>query len=59
MTPELILGDMNQDGSVNFSDILAFIRILSFGSFLVEADLNEDGVVSFKETSLFIVFIGG
>ena len=48
------LGDCNQDGVVDFSDIPAFIEVLSSGSFLYEADCNEDGVVDFADIPAFI-----
>ena len=40
-----ILGDVNQDGVVDFSDIPAFISILFSGSFLAEADIDLNGTV--------------
>ena len=49
-----ILGDCNQDGVVDFSDIPAFIEVLSSGSFLYEADCNHDGVVTFADIPAFI-----
>lgn len=58
----ILLGDVNQDGVVNFQDVGAFITILlrsvfSFlfsGSFLPEADCNQDGVVNFDDIPAFI-----
>ena len=56
----LILGDANQDGVVNFSDIPAFIAVLQTGAFLAEADVNQDGVVNFSDIPAFIeVLMGG
>lgn len=49
-----LLGDMNQDGVIDFSDIPSFISILQNGSFLDEADINRDGVVDFGDISFFI-----
>jgi len=52
--PPFLLGDSNQDGVVDFSDIPAFISILQSGDFLDEADINGDGVVDFADISFFI-----
>ena len=52
--PEFILGDVNQDGVVDFLDINPFIGILSTASFLEEADCNQDGVVDFLDINPFI-----
>lgn len=49
-----LLGDVNQDGVVNFLDIPSFIAILQAGTFLAEADCNEDGVVNFLDIPVFI-----
>lgn len=52
-----LLGDVNQDGSVNFLDISAFIAVLSGGGFQAEADTNEDGSVNFLDISAFIALL--
>ncbi len=52
--PEIVLGDSNQDGVVDFSDIILFIDLLTTGAFLEEADLNEDGAVDFADIGPFI-----
>ena len=49
-----LLGDVNQDGVIDFSDIPSFITILQDGTFLDEADVNRDGVVDFADISFFI-----
>ena len=54
-----ILGDVNQDGEVDFLDISPFIAILSAGSFLEEADVNQDDVVDFLDISPFIEILAG
>ena len=54
------LGDVNQDGLVNFLDISPFISVLSMaGEFQFEADTNQDGVVSFLDISPFIMLLAG
>ena len=49
-----VLGDANQDGVVDFSDISVFISILSVSGFLPEADINGDQEVDFSDISPFI-----
>ena len=59
-TPELVeilLGDINQNGVVDFLDISPFISLLSTGQFQAEADVNEDGNVDFLDISPFIAIL--
>ena len=51
---DIFLGDVNQDGFVNFSDIPSFIEVLMAGSFQAEADCNQDGAVNFSDIPRFI-----
>ena len=52
---DILLGDANLDGFVNFLDISPFISILSGGTgFLAEADINQDGTVNFLDIAPFI-----
>lgn len=53
----VLLGDVNQDESVNFLDISPFILILSNGGYLEEADTNQDSEVNFLDISPFIVLL--
>lgn len=50
----IILGDVNMDGIVNFSDIAPFIGVLAGGGDQAEADVNEDGMVNFSDIAVFI-----
>jgi len=50
----LLLGDVNQDGVVDFLDISPFIVLLSTGGFLAEADIDQNGTVDFLDISPFI-----
>ena len=50
----VLLGDVNMDGVVDFSDIPAFIAALQSGEFKAEADCNQDGVVNFADIPAFI-----
>ena len=51
---ETVLGDTDQNGVVDFSDIAAFIEILMDGTFLDQADINQDGEVNFADIPAFI-----
>ena len=50
----VLLGDVSQDGAVNFLDISPFISLLTSNTFLDEADINRDGNVDFLDISPFI-----
>ena len=54
-----LLGDVNLDDNVNFSDISPFIAVLSSGGFQVEADVNGSGMVDFADISPFIAILSG
>jgi hypothetical protein len=50
----LLLGDVDQNGVVNFLDIAPFVEVLSSNSFQLEADVNQDATVNFLDISPFI-----
>ena len=52
--PNIILGDVDQNGIVDFADIPAFIAALQTGTFLPQADANQDGEVTFADIPAFI-----
>ena len=52
--PEVLLGDANCDGMVNFDDIAPFIVLLATDGFKAEADIDMSGEVDFDDISLFI-----
>ena len=56
---EVLTGDVNLDGGINFLDITPFISILSGGGFQAEADCNSDGVVDFLDIQPFIDILAG
>ena len=59
-TPEpSSLGDVNQNGVVDFLDIAPFIGLLASNTFLLEADCNEDGVIDFLDIAFFIQILAG
>ena len=49
-----LLGDVNEDGTVNLLDVEPFIGRLSSGEFQAEADVNEDGTVNLLDVEPFI-----
>ena len=49
-----ILGDVNLDDVIDFSDIPAFISVLQSGGFRVEADVDQNGEVNFADIPAFI-----
>ena len=52
-----ILGDVNLDRSLDFTDIPAFISVLMNGDFQHEADIDQSGVVDFSDIPLFITLL--
>ena len=57
ITVPFVLGDVNQDGVVNFLDINPFIEFLGFNTFLLQADCNQDGAVNFLDIAFFIAIL--
>lgn len=55
----VLLGDVNQDLSVDFLDISPFISALSNGVFQSEADIDENEVVDFLDIAPFILILSG
>ncbi len=56
---EFGLGDVNQDGFVNFQDINPLIGLLTADIYLEQADCNEDGFVNFLDIAPFITILTG
>lgn len=52
-----VLGDVNLDGAIDFSDIPAFIAVLSGGGFQAEADCDLSGTVDFSDIPAFIAIL--
>ncbi len=50
----VLVGDVDESGAVDFSDIPAFIGVLQSGVFQEEADCNLDDVVDFSDIPAFI-----
>ena len=57
--PSCLLGDVNRDGVVNFSDIGPFISLLALREFSCEADADINGVVDFGDIGPFIAILAG
>jgi len=51
---DVLRGDVNLDGVVDFFDISPFIASLTSDTFQAEADVNGDGIVDFLDISPFI-----
>lgn len=55
----VLLGDINQDGSVNLLDVDPFISLLGSGTYQKEGDMNGDGVVNLLDVDGFISALAG
>jgi len=53
-SPDVLLGDVDTNGTVDFLDIVPFIGLLSDGGFLPEADCDQSGMVDFLDIVPFI-----
>ena len=56
---QFLLGDVNQDGVVDFFDIAPFIEVLSTQTFQAHADIDGSGIVDFFDISPFIELLSG
>ena len=56
---DVVLGDVDGDGDVDFEDIPAFVGLLTGGGFQAEADIDGDGDVDFEDIPLFIQLLTG
>ena len=54
-----LVGDVNRDGVVGFSDIGPFVDTLLSGEFQCEADINLDGFLNFSDIRPFVDLILG
>lgn len=55
----ILLGDVNQDETVDLLDIAPFIQSLTSGTFIEQADFNQDGLVNFLDIQPFILILAG
>ena len=56
---DVLLGDTDLNGVVNFLDIPSFITILFTGEFQAEADIDQSGEVNFLDIPLFVAIVAG
>jgi len=52
-----LVGDVNLDKVVNFSNISPFISVLSSNAFQAEADIDQNGEVNFLDITPLIVIL--
>ncbi len=53
------MGDVNEDGVVNFLDVTPFVDLITSGGFHPKADINQDGVVSLLDVAPFVALLSG
>ncbi len=53
------LGDVNNDGIIDLTDISAFVAAVTGGPYVCEADINADGMVTLLDISLFVAILTG
>jgi cysteinyl-tRNA synthetase len=44
-----MLGDVNEDGSINFNDLIAVLNLILEGSYDAKADINGDSIINFND----------
>ena len=56
---EILLGDVNLDGEIDFLDIVPFINLVTGGGFQAEADIDPNGIIDFLDIVPFINILTG
>ena len=56
---DVLLGDVNQDKSVDLLDVAPFVDLINAGKFQEEADINQDGVVDLLDVAPFVALLTG
>lgn len=56
---DVLLGDVDLSGVVDFGDIPAFVAVLQGGLFQAEADIDMNMLVDFSDIPLFIDILAG
>ena len=54
---QLLLGDVDRNGTVNFLDVTPFIILLTSGIYQYEADIDGNGTVNFFDVTPFIILL--
>ena len=57
--PSILLGDVNQDGSVDLLDVQPFVDLLAKSGYQLEADMNQDGALNLLDVQLFVDALAG
>ena len=57
--PNLILGDVNGDGSTDLLDVAPFVDAINSGTYIIQADVNCDGSVDLLDVGPFVELLGG
>ena len=58
-TDEVLLGDVDLNGTVDFFDIAPFIAVLADSGDQAEADVDQSGIVDFFDIAPFIAILAG
>ena len=56
---DVLLGDVNLDGTVNLLDVGPFVELLGGGQYQPEGDINQDGVVNLLDVGPFVNILAG
>ncbi len=56
---DLILGDVNGDGTVDLLDVSPFVNAVTNGTYIIQADMNCDGAVDLLDVNLFVELLTG
>ena len=58
-TGNLLIGDVNGDGSIDLLDVSPFVDLLTNGGFQAAADINQDGIVDLLDVAPFVDLLTG
>ena len=56
--PPTTKGDLNNDGTVNFTDATSILTVMGTGEYNAAADVNNDGVVNFTDYMSILTIMG-
>lgn len=54
LVDQVVLGDINCDGSVDLLDVQPFVDLIASGGFSDKADMNQDGIVNLLDVGPFV-----
>ena len=52
-----MIGDVNQDGFINITDVVTTVNVILNGDSLIQADVNNDGIVNVVDVILIVNLI--